>query len=54
MHLQIIYKYEEDLAWNNLQGFICHKTEPNQIKLFPTISEVCLILHFTRGEYYVA
>ena len=24
--------YEEDLALNNLQGPICHKTQPKQIK----------------------
>ena len=24
-----IYVYKEDLAVNNLQGFICHKTKPN-------------------------
>ena len=32
MCLQIIYlkyMYEEDLALNNLQGFICHKMQPN-------------------------
>ena len=23
--------YEEDLALNNLQWFVCHKTQPNQI-----------------------
>ena len=25
--------YKEDLALNNLQGLICHKTQPNQINL---------------------
>ena len=30
MHLQITYKmYKEDLALNNLQWLICHKTQPN-------------------------
>ena len=28
--------YEEDLALNNLQGLICHKTKPNQT-LFKTL-----------------
>ena len=31
MGLQIIYNmYKEELALNNLQGLICHKTQPNQ------------------------
>ena len=25
-----IYIYKEDLALNNLQGLICHKTQPNK------------------------
>ena len=24
--------YKEDLALNNLQGLICHKTQPNHVK----------------------
>ena len=31
IHLQIIYMYKDDLALNNLQWLICHKTKPNQI-----------------------
>ena len=34
IRLQIIYlvhKYKQDLALNNLQWLICHKTQPNQI-----------------------
>ena len=31
MYLQIIYICKEDLALNNLQWLICHKTQPNQI-----------------------
>ena len=27
----VIYMYKEDLALNNLQRLICHKTQPNQI-----------------------
>ena len=31
MRLQIIYNmYKDDSALNNLQGLICHKTQPNQ------------------------
>ena len=29
--LCLIYMYEEDLALNNLQWLICHKTKPNHI-----------------------
>ena len=29
-HIYLIYMYKQDLALNNLQWFICHKTEPNQ------------------------
>ena len=35
MSLQIVYlliMYKEDSTSNNLQGVICHKTEPNQAK----------------------
>ena len=30
-HIYSIFMYEEDLALNNLQWLICHKTKPNQI-----------------------
>ena len=29
--IYLIYMYKEDLALNNLQWLICHKTQPNQI-----------------------
>ena len=29
--IYLIYMYEKDLALNNLQWLICHKTQPNQI-----------------------
>ena len=29
--IYLIYMHEEDLALNNLQWLICHKTQPNQI-----------------------
>ena len=29
-----VYLYKMDLALNNLQWLICHKTKPNQIDLF--------------------
>ena len=30
-HTYLIYMYKVDWAFNNLQGLICHKTQPNQI-----------------------
>ena len=30
-HIYLIFMYKEDLALNNLQWLICHKTQPNQI-----------------------
>ena len=32
--IYVIYRYKKDLALNNLQWLICHKTKPNQTKLF--------------------
>ena len=29
--IYLIYMYKQDLALNNLQWLICHKTQPNQI-----------------------
>ena len=29
--MKLLVMYKEDLALNNLQGLICHKTQPNQI-----------------------
>ena len=31
--IYLIYMYKEDLALNNLQWLICHKTKPNHIYL---------------------
>ena len=30
-YIYLIYLYKEDLALNDLQWLICHKTKPNQI-----------------------
>ena len=30
--------YKEDLALNNLQWLICHKTQPNQTKLYHLVN----------------
>ena len=32
-HIYLIYKYKEDLALNNLQWLICHKTQLNQTEI---------------------
>ena len=34
-----MYMYKEDLALNNLQWLICHKTQPNQT-LFPEVAAI--------------
>ena len=30
-HVYLIYTYKENVALNNILGFIWHKTQPNQI-----------------------
>ena len=41
-HIYNIYMYKQDLALNNLQGLVCHKTQTNQ----QTLREwVRLLLH---------
>ena len=32
-HIYLIFVYEEDLALNDLQWFICHKTKQNKTKI---------------------
>ena len=32
-HIYLIYMYKEDLALNNLQWLMCHKSQPNNIYL---------------------
>ena len=32
-HIYLIYMYKLDLALNNLEWLICHKTKPNQTKI---------------------
>ena len=32
IYIEYIYMYKQDLALNNLQWLICHKTQPNQTK----------------------
>ena len=33
LYLQFIYMYKENLALNNLQWLICHKTQPHPAQL---------------------
>ena len=33
-HVYSIYMYKQDWALNNLQGLICHKTQPTNQPLF--------------------
>ena len=43
MHLQIMYNmYKKDLALNNLQWLICHKTQYNQTKSLYHTKYYCL------------
>ncbi len=37
--------YKDDLALDNLQGLICHKTQPNQTKPFNCVqtNELCFL-----------
>ena len=32
--IYLIHMYKQDLALNNLQWLICHKTQPNQIPIY--------------------
>ena len=53
--------YKEDLALNNLQWFICHKTQPNQIIYLIYMYEEdlalnklqCLICHKTQPNQII-
>ena len=38
--MYLIYMYNEDLALNNLQWLICHKTQPNHNKEFEKSSKL--------------
>ena len=47
MFINHLYIYKQDLALNNLQCLICHKTKPNQTKPKPNLEnkaiyEICL------------
>ena len=49
-HIYLIYVYKEDLALNNLQGLICHKTKPNQKKLKESSLCVAMSMKFRTNE----
>ena len=51
--------YKEDLALNNLQGLICHKTQPNQTikwlmniinKVISSAYQIMELLHIFRTK----
>ena len=44
--------YKEDLALNNLQWLICHKTQPNQIKLNQTKPIMLLYQLFLNAVFF--
>ena len=51
-HIYLIYMYKEDLALNNLQWLISHKTKPNQILC---IQCICIkgILHINNLQLVI-
>ena len=48
IYIYIVYMYKEDLALNNLQWLICHKTKLNQM-FFSIVYKVSVNI-FTAGE----
>ena len=50
--IYLIYMYKKDLALNNLQWLICHKTQPNQIIYIPYIS-LKRILYYSHNQRHV-
>ena len=51
--IYIIYMYKEDLALNNLQWLICHKTQPNQISKLVSINTNNLQVNGTEYSYQI-
>ena len=56
--IYLIYMYKQDLALNNLQWLICHKTKPNQTKPFIFLSmtfvlDILRSLIFNSEKFYV-
>ena len=45
--IYLTYMYKKDLALNNLQWFICHKTKPNKIIRF----KGCFFFHLMIMYY---
>ena len=37
--------YEEDLALNNLQGLICHTTQPNPTQPFNCVEKIAIVVY---------
>ena len=50
--IHLIYMYKKDMALNNLEWLICHKTKPNSLNVLTVIESVNLLLE--RQFYSVA
>ena len=48
--MYLIYMYKEDLALNNLQWLICHKTKASWNRIFATLRLVPKSLEKKSGE----
>ena len=56
--IYLIYMYEKDLALNNLQNLICHKTKPNHLNELIRVS-TSVVIHLTwlsvaQNQIYLA
>ena len=50
--LYLIYMYKEDLALNNQQWLICHKTQPNQIRYIGGNDKIVVLKKTTQHLYF--
>ena len=48
-HIYLINMYKLDLALNNLQWLICHKTKPNQTLIPQAMDWIVLLLFYKDG-----
>ena len=53
-HLYLIYMYKPDLALNNLQWFICHKTKRNQRNYSHVIIIIIMFLQLCNFVFDVS
>ena len=47
-HIYLIYIYKEDLALNNQQRLICHKTQPKDYSYWERLEKLGLTTLFER------